>query len=310
MIARGLPAGPRTSLTLYTLGMVSTPAGSKLIAISVGNTRTQVARFTDHQLDEVERFTNDSIPPIVQRVTAWWKEHGNVNAPDFAAGQPAIALASVNDPIATQLVAQIEDDLTVEVFRIGDDMPVPIGQHLDRETITGVDRLLNAAAAFKTLKQACVIVDAGTAVTVDFVDGQGTFQGGAIAPGATMQLKAMHEHTAALPELEFRAPDAEPFGRNTTQAMLHGVYHGIRGMVQRLVEQYAEAYGAFPLVVATGGDAQVLFGNHELVDRIVPELTLLGIAAAARHALSDDEDSDEADEHRRASSDLHPSDDQ
>jgi type III pantothenate kinase len=283
--------------------MDSSPAAAPLIAISIGNTRTQVARFGKGGLDDVERFPNDNLAPIVERVTTWWKEHGNVNLPDFAEGQPAIALASVNDPIANRLASAIEDQLTIEVFRIGDDMPVPIGQQLDRETITGVDRLLNAAAAFERLKQACVIVDAGTAITVDFVDGQGTFHGGAIAPGAAMQLKALHEHTAALPELAFRAPDAEPFGRNTTQAMLQGVYHGIRGMVQRLVEQYAEAYGAFPLVVATGGDAQTLFANHELVDRIVPELTLLGIASAARHALSDDDGDDETVDGRRGPSD-------
>jgi type III pantothenate kinase len=290
--------------------MASNSSVSPLIAISVGNTRTQVARFAKGELDHVERFTNDNLAPIVQQVTTWWKEQGNVNLPDFAIGQPAIAMASVNDPIANRLASAIEDQLTIEVFRIGDDMPVPIGQQLDPETITGVDRLLNAAAAFERLKQACVVVDAGTAITVDFVDGQGTFHGGAIAPGATMQLKALHEHTAALPELTFRAPDPEPFGRNTTQAMLQGVYHGIRGMVQRLVEQYAESYGAFPLVVATGGDAQALFGNHELVDRIVPELTLLGIAAAARHALSDEDGDNKKDERRRTSSDLHSSDDQ
>src|SRR6185503_5698731 len=81
-------------------------------------------------------------------------------------------------------------------------------------------------------------------------------------------------------------PDNEPFGRNTTQAMLQGVYHGIRGMVQRLVERYAEHYEAYPLVIATGGDAATLFEGDPFIDRIVPELTLLGIAVAAKHALS------------------------
>jgi type III pantothenate kinase len=166
-------------------------------------------------------------------------------------------------------------------------VPVPIGQQLDPETITGVDRLLNAAAAFDRVKQACVIVDAGTAITIDFIDGQGTFHGGAIAPGAAMQLKALHEHTAALPDLSFRAPDNEPFGRNTAQAMYQGVFYGIRGMVQRLVEQYAQSFGAFPMVIATGGDAKVLFENDELIERIVPDLTLLGMAVAAQHSVKD-----------------------
>ena len=180
-----------------------------------------------------------------------------------------------------------EQDLQDRVHRFAAEVMRPIGQQLDPETLTGVDRLLNAAAAYDILKQACVVVDAGTAITVDFVDGEGTFHGGAIAPGASMQLKSLHQGAPALPELAFRAPDAEAFGRNTAQAMYQGVFHGIRGMVQRLVEQYAEAYGAYPLVVATGGDAEVLFRDEPLVDRVVPDLTLTGIEVAAKYALAE-----------------------
>lgn len=256
--------------------MGSTPT---LIALNVGNTRTQIGRFIDGRLDGTERLDNQDVAAIVNYVVEHWQsvaEHPNA----------AIIIASVNDPLADRVASAIEDQLTVEVYRIGDDLPVPIGRQLDPETITGVDRLLNAAAAYESLGQACVIVDAGTAVTVDFVDGEGTFHGGAIAPGARMQLRSLHEHTAALPELEFQQPEKEAFGKNTAQAMLQGVYHGIRGMVWRLVEQYAERYGAYPMVIATGGDAQVLFGEDELIDRIVPELTLHGIACAARHAMA------------------------
>jgi type III pantothenate kinase len=254
--------------------------GTNIIAISVGNTRTQIGRFQDGQLVQSERVNNKDMPAIVQNVLEQWEQIASMP-------RAAVALASVNDELAARLVSAIEDQLTVEVYRVGDDMPVPIGRQLDPETITGVDRLLNAAAAYDAVKQACVVVDAGTAVTVDFVDGEGIFQGGAIAPGATMQLKAMHQFTTALPELEFRRPEQEAFGRSTAQAMLQGVYFGIRGMVWRLVEQYAERYGAYPLVIVTGGDGRTLFEDDELVDRIVPELTLLGIAAAAKHALEE-----------------------
>ena len=57
-------------------------------------------------------------------------------------------------------------------------------------------------------------------------------------------------------------------------------------MVWKLTEQYAEHYGAYPLIIATGGDAEMLFKNDQLVDRIVPDLTLFGIAAAAKYALA------------------------
>ena len=138
-------------------------------------------------------------------------------------------------------------------------------------------------------KQACVIVDAGTCVTVDFVDGEGTFHGGAIAPGAAMQLKAMHDGTNALPEITFEKPLQEAFGKNTAQAMLQGVYHGIKGMVRQLTEQYASRYGAYPMVVATGGDAMLLFEHDEFIEHIELNLLFKGIAVSVKHALAADE---------------------
>ena len=253
--------------------------GPNLIAVNIGNSRAQVGRFIDGELNSSEHVENNRLPSAVQLVVQWWEEIAHLP-------HPAILLASANDPVANRLAAMLADQLSVEMFRVGEDVPVPIGRQLDPETITGVDRLLNAAAAYDRIQQACVVIDAGTAVTVDFVDGDGTFHGGAIAPGAAIQLQALHEKTASLPDLRFTAPDDEAFGRSTAQAMLKGVYHGIRGMVQRLIERYAEAYGAYPQVIATGGDAKVLFETEDLVDQIVPDLTLLGIAAAARHALA------------------------
>ncbi|MDY7107888.1 MAG: type III pantothenate kinase [Planctomycetota bacterium] len=253
-----------------------------LIAISVGNSRTACALYEGGKREESERFGNAELPGLVEQMTAWWRRIAD-------APRAAIVLASVNAAIADRVALTLEDQLSVDVYRVSRDLPIPIGRQLEPETMTGPDRLLNAAAAFDTVKQACIIVDAGTAVTVDFVDGEGTFHGGAIAPGGSLQLNALHEHTAALPDVKFDAPDDEAFGRSTTQAMLHGVYHGIRGMIWRLVEQYAEAYGAYPMVIATGGDAELLFSHDELIDRIVPDLTLMGIAAAARHALVPDD---------------------
>jgi type III pantothenate kinase len=257
-----------------------------LVAINVGNTRTQVGQFVDGRLARVERLPDAELAAIVECVKIWWREIAE-------AEHASIVIASVCNVTADRIASAIEDQLSVSIYRIGDDLPAPIGRQLDPETITGVDRLLNAAAAYDTVRQACIVVDAGTAVTVDFVDGEGVFHGGAIAPGAAMQLKSLNEHTEDLPEISFQRPNVRTFGRSTSQAMLNGVFHGIRGMVWKLVEQYAERYGAFPMVIATGGDAPLLFERDELIDRIVPDLTLLGIAAAARYALAgDDADAD------------------
>ena len=75
--------------------------------------------------------------------------------------------------------------------------------------------------------------------------------------------------------------------------MQRGVYQSIRGLAWKMVEEYATAYEAFPLVVATGGDAEALFKDDELINRLVPELELRGIAIAVRHALAESIDADE-----------------
>ena len=252
---------------------------SYLVVISVGNTRTHIASVEGEACGAPSSFANDDLAGAVSRVVDLWGRRTQESA-------GSILMADVNEPVALRLASAIKGQLSEEAYRIGSDIPIPMMVRLDPETITGTDRLLNALAAWESVKQACIIVDSGTAVTVDFVDGEGTFHGGAIAPGASMQLRAMHEYTDALPEVEFCSPQSGAFGKSTAEAMILGVFAGIRGLVWRLVEQYAGEYGAYPMVIATGGDAETIFGDDELIDRVVPNLTLIGIAACARHALA------------------------
>lgn len=248
------------------------------LAIAVGNTRTTVAAITCGEITNKTVFPSLATADIVDAALSYWAEL------DTEVGQ--IVMASTNEAAGTSIADALSDQTSRDIWQIGEDLPAPIGQHLDPETLTGIDRLLNAAAAWESHQQACVVVDVGTCITVDFVDGDGTFHGGAIAPGAQTQLNAMHNDTSALPEVHFEAPLKEAFGKNTAQAMLQGVFHGIRGMVRQLSEQYAIRYGAYPLVIATGGDAIVLFDDDELIDRTVPDLQLHGMIVAVKQMVA------------------------
>lgn len=253
-----------------------------LLAISVGNTRTHLAAFVDGKIEWSSALDNEQIQRLADVLA---EGHAFlVEKPDAA-----VVLASVNPPVAQTVMRCCRERLISPISRVEHDMPIPIGRQLDPESIIGEDRLLNAAAAFDQFKQAVVIIDAGTAVTVDFVDGAGTFHGGAIAPGAQLMLDSLHQRTAQLPQVSFQPP-VEPIGHNTVEAMRTAVFHGIRGMVRELVEQYATQAGAYPLVIATGGDAQTLFADYELVERIVPELTLIGVAVTLQRAQEQDDD--------------------
>ena len=205
---------------------------------------------------------------------------------------PASALLSSVNAAATPKIEQtIRSVLGMAPLRFGPSMPVPIATEVLEPARVGQDRLLSALGAFQRSQQACIVVDAGTALTVDFVDGHGVFHGGAILPGGQLMLRALHEHTDALPSLGLSdMPDPlEPFGRSTEHAMLLGVRAAVCGAVRYLAERYAEFYEAYPHIIATGGESEILLGGDELIEAIVPNLELLGMAVARARLASDPE---------------------
>lgn len=237
-----------------------------LLGVCVGNTRTRVGVFRDGLLVESEGLVNAEVDGLVRAIRD--------KARDATDG---VLLASVNDPVADRIAGALED-----VRRAGRDFAIGMRTDLHESATPGQDRLLCALGAWSRTHRACIVIDAGTAVTVDYVDEEGVFRGGVIAPGLNMSLRALHEQTAVLPLLRFEAaglPDG-PFGRDTAEAMREGARAGIIGLVHLMIDRYAQHAGAYPQVVATGGDAQMLFENDELVEHIVPDLQLMGLWAA------------------------------
>jgi type III pantothenate kinase len=258
-----------------------------LVVLNLGNSRLAVASFRAGELADVARVSNDDpaawAEPIRQ---AWAQVDGRDNA--------AVVAASVNPGLEAELERVVGDVASRRVVWVGKDLELPIKLLTDEPGQTGVDRVLNVAAAYEQMGKACVVVDAGTAITVDACNDAGEFLGGAIAPGVRLQLDALHEYTAKLPRVAALAPPDHAFGNTTEQAILHGVYHGIRGMVRELVENYATELGNWPDLIATGGDAETLFKNWEIVHAIAPDLTLYGIALAyVNHHIKDDSENAE-----------------
>ncbi|MAE64951.1 MAG: pantothenate kinase [Phycisphaeraceae bacterium] len=245
---------------------------TSMLAISIGNTRCRIGAVVNGKLVESAAALHQNFSAITKLLEDGFYFIRNEE-------RPLALLSSACPPVAERVVDAIDQSLGLPVLRIEQEVPIPIGRQLDPEAIVGEDRLLNAAAAYDVMKQACVVVDAGTAITVDFVDGAGTFHGGAIAPGAALMLDALARGTASLPEVELAAPQ-EVIGHNTVEAIRCGVFHGLRGMVRELTERYAEVAGNYPIVIATGGDAALLFEGYELVDRIVDDLVLRGMLVA------------------------------
>lgn len=267
------PDSPETPLTL--------------LALAVGNSRTRMGLFVGPDLHDPRSVPNDDPAKVARAIASF----------DLPQGHAFIAIASVNDPVADAVTRSITKGplAGVEVLRVGRDLPIPISHTLDDPSSVGHDRLLNAIGAFAKTGQACVIIDAGTAVTIDFVDGEGSFHGGAIMPGVQMMLDALHERAVSLPGVRFEAPSNDPFGCDTKSAMLMGVAEAVRGGVHALISRFANYYEAYPQIIATGGDAPALFEHDEVVEHLVPDLQLIGIRIVCERLIADDDD-DQADQ--------------
>lgn len=260
---------------------MGTDSGGRFLAVCINNSNTSLA------LGEGKAISRVTTVPSAEPESI-----ANVAASLLDAEPALVILASVNTKAAPAAIRAIASATGLDIRQFGPDLPVPIAHTMPEPVRTGLDRFLVALGAYESLKQACIVVDAGTALTVDFVDGLGVYHGGAIIPGAQLMLDSLPWRAHALPKVSL--PDMpsplEPFGKTTEHAMLLGVQAAARGAVRFLAERYAEFYEAYPVVIATGGNAQVLFEGDDLVEKIVPELQLLGLAAARARLIAADEE--------------------
>ena len=247
-----------------------------LLALDVGHGRVKLGVFEAGELTYANRVYADGPFENVQGAIeeAWRKLDGRA---------AEVAAVVSNHDLGERVLEAAAKATGRRPQVVGRDVDYPINVATDEPAKTGADRIVNVAAAYEQLKKACVVVDAGTAVTVDFCGGDGTFLGGCIAPGARLQAEALHRAAPQLPLVTATSTDAA-FGTDTETAINAGLVHGLRGLVRSAVEAHAMTLDAWPEVIATGGDAAALFDGWELVHAVSPDLTLYGVALAyAQH---------------------------
>jgi type III pantothenate kinase len=150
---------------------------------------------------------------------------------------------------------------------LGRDFPALVKNRARHPATVGADRLAQASAAWSRTRGACVVVAMGTAITIDVVSARGDFVGGLIAPGLRLMARALHEHTALLPEVE-PVRKSSPVGRHTREAIQSGISFAAEGLIRGAL---ARASGR---VFGTGGDGALF---RDLVDTFVPDLALEGV---------------------------------
>lgn len=149
----------------------------------------------------------------------------------------------------------------------------------------GADRAVNAVAAHAAYAGDLIVIDFGTATTFDYVDYDGTYKGGSIAPGINLSLDALVSSAAKLPRVAIEAPEARTvIGRNTEDQMHIGIFWGYVAMMEGIVGRMREEIGRPAKVIATGGLATLFDGHCEIFDEVEADLTIRGLAILARGA--------------------------
>jgi type III pantothenate kinase len=140
----------------------------------------------------------------------------------------------------------------------------------------GVDRIANTVGACSIQTPPLIVVDFGTATTFDVVAADGAYEGGAISPGLVIASDALSSRAALLQRTTLEKP-ARAIGKNTRDSMLSGIVLGYAGLTEGLIGRFRQELGADVPVIGTGGLAPLVASATTVIDRIVPELTLLGL---------------------------------
>lgn len=245
-----------------------------LFVIDVGNTHTVLGIFEGGSLVADWRIqTHDGR-------TA--DEHGSLFRDLFEARgidpdclEDAL-MSSVVPPMERALAEAARDYFGLELSVVGRDIEAPMPLRVVHPSEVGADRLVNAYAAWNQVPEAQIVVDFGTATTFDAISAEGEYVGGAIAPGVTISSEALFETASKLPRVELARPESV-IGKTTVDSIQSGLVYGYIGQVREIVTRMCDELGEVERVVATGGLAELLAPEMDLVDAIDPRLTLRGL---------------------------------
>lgn len=243
------------------------------LLIDIGNTRIKAALFSEDQLKTLKIFTDTA------SLVSW------VSASDSLPKIDAHLISSVGLP--TEALHSLQQQLPGRSFLLEPSLPVPIRNAYQSPQTLGADRLAAAVAGAKLAAgRPALVFDAGTCLTVEFVDAEGVYRGGAIAPGLQMRFRAMHEFTQKLPLLS--VPEGQEtglIGTTTQGAMESGVVHGMLAEIEGTIDRYQRLAPEVQVFLG-GGDTN--FFESKINRRIFanPEIVLTGLNEILRYNVS------------------------
>jgi type III pantothenate kinase len=249
-----------------------------LLAIDVGNTNIVLGVFDgttlvrSWRLQTLRERTSDELGLLVDGLFA----HSGIDRKRVR----GIVIGSVVPPLTGTTRSMAE-----RYFGVASLMIDPAGNTgmpilYENPAEVGADRIVNGIAAYQRFgggaRHPLIVVDFGTATTLDAITAKGEYLGGAICPGVQISADALFQRAARLPRIDVRKP-SRIVGRTTVGAMESGLFYGYVGMVEGLVRRMNDELGGNALCVATGGLASVISPEIPAIQHVDPDLTLHGL---------------------------------
>lgn len=247
---------------------------SLLLVIDVGNTHTVAGLFQGSELlvhwrvTTLPERTSDEFGVLLRDLFG--------ERDKLMQGVGAVAVSCVVPPLLPVL-----EEVSLRFFGtrplvVGPGVKTGLSIQADNPREVGADRIVNAVAGIERYGTPLIIVDFGTATTFDAISREGHYAGGAIAPGIFISLEALFSHAAKLPHVEIVRPE-RAIGRNTIASMQSGILFGYVGLVKEMVTRIRNELEGSPHVIATGGGAELIAKEMELIDQVDPLLTIEGL---------------------------------
>lgn len=246
------------------------------VVVDIGNTRTKwgICTSDGSAIRETWSFSNDELFASNARETFLF--------PALADEVNTVVLASVHPQQSEYFADWLRSrNHHVHVLNRATDLPLTLDVIAPERV--GIDRLLDAVAAKRRLNagESAILIDAGSAVTVDYLDESHVFRGGSIFPGLRLMARSLHDYTALLPLVKVETPLPEVPGRDTIPAMQTGVFHAVAGGIERLARLLTERAASLPRIFVTGGDGAMFHAALSMPSTLWPTQTLEGILASA-----------------------------
>jgi len=245
-----------------------------LLVIDVGNSNTVLGMYRGRALERNWRITTDKSRTVDEYAML---VHDLFQLADLHFKDiKDVIISSVVPPMVNTLEELCRSYFKLKPYIVGPGIKTGMPIQYDNPREVGADRIVNAVAAYERKRRSLIVVDFGTATTFDYISARGEYQGGAIAPGLGISAEALFERASKLPRVEFARPP-QVIAKNTVNSIQAGIFFGYAGMVDGIVNQMKEEAKSDPLVVATGGLAELIASASRTIAEVEPFLTLEGL---------------------------------